>query len=193
MEPKIIILSGSSGVGKSTLVRQLLEVTKPYFSLELSVSAATRAPREGEQDGREYHFLSREDFFAREKRGEFLETFEVFGHGDWYGTLKTEVTERFARGCFPLLEVDVNGAERIVEQYPDAISFFITAGSIEELTKRLEGRGTESQKTLKNRLAVAEAEMKKARTFYKYTILNDDVARATDEILQILLEETGNV
>src|SRR5690606_28967977 len=111
-----------SGAGKSTIVRQLLR--EAPFPLRLSVSATTRAPRPGEQNGVDYYFIDKEEFERRRQAGEFLECKEVFGRGDWYGTLWSEVREGLARGEWVVLEIDVEGALAVLERWPDAITIF---------------------------------------------------------------------
>lgn len=180
---KLVILSGPSGSGKTTVVRKLLELADP--KLELSVSATTRPPRAGEIDGKDYHFLSAEEFQRLRQAGEFLETFEVFGNGYWYGTLRSEVEDRTSRGISVLLEIDVDGAMELVKQYPAAITIFLSPGSHEELERRLRGRGTEPEETIQRRLTAAKRELA-AMDRYKYQIVND--AGAVNETVQRLAD-----
>jgi guanylate kinase len=180
---KVVILSGPSGAGKSTVVRQLLQCSP--VPLRLSVSATTRAPRPGERDGTDYHFLSPTEFAQRRKAGEFLEFKEVFGRGDWYGTLRSEVTTGHAEGKWVLLEIDVQGALAVLEQVPDAITIFLHPGSLEELERRLRTRGTESEESLTRRLEVARAELEFMHQ-YQFEVVNDTVERAVEVICQIL-------
>ncbi|MCC9609191.1 guanylate kinase [Blastopirellula sp. JC732] len=184
---KLVILSGPSGSGKTTVVRKLLGVAEPR--LELSVSATTRPPRAGEVDGKDYHFLTTEEFLRRKAAGEFLETFEVFGNGYWYGTLRSEVERRLADGISVLLEIDVDGAMEIVKQYPSAVTIFLSPGTEEELERRLRGRKTESEETIQRRLATAKREMA-AMNKYKYQIVND--AGAVNETVQRLADVIQN-
>jgi guanylate kinase len=180
---KLVIVSGPSGAGKSTVVRQLLDVAP--VPLTLSVSATTRARRQGEQDGRDYHFLSHEEFQSRREAGEFLEYKEVFGQGDWYGTLRSEVTNGQAAGKWVLLEIDVAGALTVLQQIPDAITIFIHPGSMAELEQRLRDRGTETPESLARRLEVAQQELACVDK-YQYQVINDSVLRAVNEICEIL-------
>jgi len=180
---KLVILSGPSGAGKSTVVQRLL--TCCPVPLRLSVSATTRAPRPGEQDGVHYHFLSREEFQRRRARGEFLECKEVFGRGDWYGTLRSEVATGYAEGKWVLLEIDVQGALSVLEQVPNAVTIFLHPGSLGELEKRLELRGTETRQSLARRLEVAGAEMGYVGR-YQHEVINHTVERAVQEICAIL-------
>jgi len=180
---KVVIISGPSGAGKSTVVERLL--TSCPVPLRVSVSATTRAPRPGEQDGVHYHFLSHEEFARRRRQGEFLECKEVFGQGDWYGTLRSEVATGHAAGKWVLLEIDVQGALTVLEQIPDAVTIFLHPGSLDELARRLNHRATESDESLARRLDVARAEMQYVSA-YQYEVINDTVDRAVQEICQIL-------
>ncbi|UUO05146.1 guanylate kinase [Blastopirellula sp. J2-11] len=184
---KLVILSGPSGSGKTTVVRKLLALAEP--SLKLSVSATTRPPRAGEVDGKDYHFLSTDEFQRRQAAGEFLETFEVFGNGYWYGTLRSEVENRLSEGISVLLEIDVDGAMEIVKQYPAAVTIFLSPGSHAELERRLRGRGTEPEATIQRRLAAAKRELA-AMNQYKYQIVND--AGAVNETVQRLADVIQN-
>src|SRR6185436_15489947 len=116
--PRLVIVSGPAGAGKSTIVRRLLHECR--MPLQLSVSATTRPRRPQEADGIDYHFLSQEEFASRRDAGEFLECKEVFGRGDWYGTLKSEVVSGFAAGNWVILEIDVDGAASVLEAHPEA-------------------------------------------------------------------------
>lgn len=180
---KLIIVSGPSGAGKSTIVRELLKVTP--LPLKVSVSATTRARRQGEEEGVDYHFLSREEFRRRRERGEFLECKEMYGGGDWYGTLRSEVTSGHATGKWVLLEIDVCGALAVLEQVPNAVTIFIDTGSMMELEKRLRKRGSETSDSLARRLNVAAREMK-YRDKYQYHVINDSVSQAVSELCGIL-------
>lgn len=180
---KVVILSGPSGAGKSTVVRRLLQCSP--VPLRLSVSATTRPPRPGERAGVDYHFLSQEEFARRRDTGEFLECKEVFGRGDWYGTLRSEVTTGHAEGKWVLLEIDVQGALSVLEQVPDALTIFLHPGSLAELERRLRTRGTESPESLARRLEVARGELEFVHR-YQFEVINDTVERAVDEICHIL-------
>jgi guanylate kinase len=180
---KLIIISGPSGAGKSTVVRRLIE-TCPA-PLVLSVSATTRPPRPGEQDGVDYHFLSPAEFARRRDRGEMLECFEVFGRGYWYGTPRREVSTSLAEGKWVVLEIDVDGAQAVLQEYPDALTLFVSPGSMEELERRLRGRGTESEETIRRRLEVARREMERSAA-YRQLVVNDEVDRAVRQICDLL-------
>jgi guanylate kinase len=173
-------------VGKSTVVRELLRRVGP--AMRLSVSATTRAPRPGERDGEHYHFLSSEEFARRRAAGEFLECVEVFGRGHWYGTLQSEVTTSLNAGKWVLLEIDVDGASRVVAQHPDAVTVFIRPESFAELERRLRHRGTESEEALARRLDVARRELGLADR-YAHQIVNVTVDDAVDQICRILREQ----
>ncbi len=179
---RVIVISGPSGAGKSTLLKQLLARCS---RLESSVSATTRAPRPSEVNGRDYHFLTREEFERRHQAGEFLECAEVFGGGDWYGTLKDEVAPRLTAGKWVVLEIDVEGTRSIVAQYPDAVTIFVRPESLDELERRLRSRGTETEAAIERRLTVARRELSFAG-MYQYQVTNQTVDRAVEEILRIL-------
>jgi len=179
---RLIIVSGPSGAGKTTILR---EVFSRCPQLQSSVSATTRPPRPGEQDGEDYYFLSNEEFFRRRKNGEFLETFEVFGRGFWYGTLHSEVAPRLAAGQWVVLEIDVEGTLAVLRQYPQAITIFVRPESVEELERRLRLRGTESADVIERRLEVARRELAMVSK-YQYIVKNDSVDQAVQEIVDIL-------
>ncbi|MGE0758602.1 MAG: guanylate kinase [Pirellulaceae bacterium] len=180
---RLVIISGPSGAGKSTVVKELLN--RSTLPLMLSVSATTRRPRPGERDGVDYHFLSREEFESRRRAGEFLECKEVFGRGDWYGTLHRVVSAGLSAGQWVILEIDVEGAMAVVEQCPDAVTIFLHPGGLEELEKRLRARGTESEESLRRRMEVARRELA-CIPRYQFEIINDAVPSAVERICQIL-------
>jgi len=184
---QLVVVSGPSGVGKSTVLRGL--VNRFGDRLKLSVSATTRPPRPGERDGHDYHFLTAEEFEGRRRAGEFLECFEVFGRGFWYGTLFDEVMPSLNEGKWVILEIDVDGARAVLEQFPDALTIFLHAGSLEELERRLRARGTDTQEAIERRLQVARRELS-AASIYKHQIVNDRdaVGRAIDQISEILVQ-----
>lgn len=182
---KLVVISGPSGAGKSTVVRELLQ--RARLPLQLSVSATTRAPRPGEQEGREYYFLTKEEFERRRLNQEFLECKEVFGRGHWYGTQKAPVLNGMKDGNWIILEIDVQGALSVFENYPDAISIFVHPGSMVELERRLRNRQTEDEEAIRRRLEVAREELA-FRHKYKYEVVNHTV-ETTVELIQQLLEQ----
>lgn len=181
---RLIIISGPSGAGKSTVVRRLLDECP--LPLKLSVSATTREPRPGEVDGQQYHFLSDEQFAKLREQNAFLECKEVFARGHWYGTLRDEVAGGLAAGNWIILEIDVQGALDVMEQKEFApITLFIHPGGMDELEKRLRGRGTESEEAITRRLETAHGEMRFLH-HYQYEIINGSVDAAVAQICQIL-------
>jgi guanylate kinase len=163
-------------VGKGTLIRGLLERVP---GLELSVSATTRPPRPGEVDGRDYHFLTPEEFDGRVRAGEFVE--HALYAGNRYGTLRSEL-ERPARAI--VLEIDLQGARQVREALPDAVQVFIAPPSLEELEQRLSGRGVDSPEQIRDRLAVAPAELAAQKEFSR-VVVNDDLERALGELEEL--------
>ncbi len=180
---KLVIVSGPSGVGKSTLLARVL--AESQLPLAMSVSATTRPPRPGEKNGVDYYFLSQQEFAARCRQGEFLECFEVFGKGHWYGTLASEVGPRLERGLWVILEIDVKGARAVSEKHPQAITIFIAPGSTEELERRLRGRETEDEAAIRRRLTQARQELAAAGS-YQHCVINDDLDRAVSEFCNLL-------
>jgi guanylate kinase len=154
--------------------------------LELSVSATTREPREGEVDGREYHFLSREEFDRRVAAGEFLEFATYSGHR--YGTLHSEVDDRLAAGVSVVLEIEVQGARQIRAAVPGAVLVFIAPPTPGDLRRRLTARGADSEEAIDRRLRTAEDELA-AQDEFSYTIVNDEVDRAAEELAGVVRAE----
>ncbi|NQT38699.1 MAG: guanylate kinase [Planctomycetes bacterium] len=180
---KLIIVSGPSGAGKTSVLRRVFAETS--VPLVASVSATTRPPRAGEVDGVDYRFLTPEEFDRRRRQDEFIECFEVFGSGYWYGTLESEVTPGLDAGEWVVLEIDVQGAMAVLERFPDALSFFIRTSSLDQLEQRLRGRGTESEEALKRRIDEARNELEFADR-YRYQVINDDLDHAVREIRETL-------
>jgi guanylate kinase len=170
------VVTGPSGVGKGTLIAHLLERVP---GLELSVSATTRKPRPGEVDGRDYHFLSPEEFDERARRGEFVE--HAVYAGKRYGTLRSEL-ERPARGI--VLEIDLQGARQVREALPEATQVFIAPPSLEDLRRRLEGRASDDPEQIEERLRVAPRELAAQEEFSR-VVVNDDLERAVDELAEL--------
>ena len=179
----LIVLSGFSGVGKNTIITQVLAQRPEIY---YSVSFTTRAPREGEVDGVNYNFVTREDFQRRIDRGEFLEYAEY--NGNFYGTSLAVIRQKLDQGTDVLLEIEVQGAAKVLEKMPEAVSLFIVPPSFEELSRRLHARGTDSEETIQKRLAIARVEAREVKN-YDYIIVNDTVEGAVEEFFAILTAE----
>ena len=180
MTGQLFIVSAPSGAGKTTLVRLLLEKDA---AISLSISTTTRAPRPGEQDGREYHFVSVPQFVERRDRGEFLEWAEV--HGNFYGTSQRWIEEQLQAGRDVLVEIDWQGAQQVREVFTEAIGVFILPPSMDILKQRLAGRGTDSAEVIARRIAAAQAEMRHVDEF-DYVIINDDLQKALAELVSVV-------
>lgn len=177
----VFIFSAPSGSGKTTILKQIFEKYPDLFAF--SVSATNRPPRDGETDGRDYHFLSTEQMKEKIAKGDFLEWEEVY-EGRYYGTLRSELDRIWASGKIVVFDVDVKGGINIKNMLKDqAFSIFIMPPSIEELRRRIEGRNTETKDTLEQRIARAEMEIGKSCKFDK-VILNDDLSIAVSEVAQ---------
>jgi guanylate kinase len=178
--PTVLVVTGPSGAGKGTLIRKLVERVP---GIEVTVSATTRRQRPGEEDGREYHFLSDDDFLARVARREFLEHVEyVSGHR--YGTLRSELERIAERGHVPLLELETVGALRVKDEVPGAVTIFVSA-RVEELERRLRERATESTGEIGERIKIARKQLEQAGEF-DYVIENDDLERAVGELTTLV-------
>ena len=178
--PPVLVVTGPSGAGKGTLIRKLVERVP---GIEVTVSATTRQQRPGEEDGREYWFLTDEDFLARVARGEFLEHVEyVSGHR--YGTLRSELARIAKDGRVPLLELETVGALDVKRDVPGAVTIFISA-PVEELERRLRERATESTGEIGERIALARKQLDQASEF-DHVIVNDDLERAVGELTTLV-------
>jgi guanylate kinase len=180
MAGHLFIVAAPSGAGKTTLTRKLLEHDP---SIHLSISYTTRAPRPGEQDGREYNFVDIATFSAMRERGEFIEWAEV--HGNFYGTSAAWIERELSADRDVLLEIDWQGAQQVRELFPVALGIFIMPPSVEELERRLTGRGQDSAATIARRVAAAQEEMRHVGEF-DYVIINDDLQTAFADLLAVV-------
>jgi guanylate kinase len=179
---RVFVITGPSGVGKGTLIRALMERLP---QLELSVSATTRAPRPGEIDGVDYHFLSREEFDRRVQAGDFVEHADYAGRS--YGTLRSELEERVEAGIPVVLEIEVQGARQVRAAMPDAVQVFIAPPSLEALRTRLIGRGTDDPDEVERRLLVAKHELH-AQPEFAHVVVNDRLDEAVERLAAIVAE-----
>ena len=178
--PRVLVVTGPSGAGKGTLIRELVARVP---AIEATVSATTRARRRGEEDGREYWFLSEEDFSQRVAAGEFLEWVEYVS-GRRYGTLRSELDRIAAKGRVPLLELETEGALRVKHEVPGAVTIFISA-SVDELERRLRERATESTGEIGERIELARRQLEQADEF-DHVIENDELHHAVDELTKLV-------
>ena len=181
----LVVISGPAGTGKGTVVKELVKRGKA----EISISATTRNPRGQEQNGVEYHFLTKEKFESMIGEDGFLEYAEYCGN--YYGSPKEPVDKWLSEGKNVILEIEVEGYKKIKAKRPECIGIFIMPPSMEELEKRLRGRNTETEEQIKKRLARAEEEMKLSE-LYNYVVVNDTVQECADRIEDIFKKETSN-
>ncbi|MHC4126041.1 MAG: guanylate kinase [Planctomycetota bacterium] len=183
---KVVIVSGPSGVGKSTICK---EAVKQLDNVYLSISVTTRPKAESEVDGQAYWFISTEDFQRRVSKGLLLEHAEVFGH--LYGTPRDKVDEALQAGKTTILEIDVQGAKQVKAIYYDAVMIFILPPTQKELAERMSGRGREDAETAEERLDEAGTEIAAAWQYYEHMVINDDLEQAISEMVQIIKQNTG--
>ncbi len=184
---RLFIISGPSAVGKGTIVKRIL---KSDGKVHLSVSATTRNPREGEEEGISYYFMSDEQFVKAVGEGGFLEHASVHGH--YYGTPKAPVMSQLKAGRDVILEIDVQGAMQVKESYPDGVFIFILPPSVDALRSRIMHRGTESEEDIQVRLGAAQREMEYLE-HYDYYVVNDDLEKAVDSVKKIMAAEHWKV
>ena len=183
---KLFIISGPSGAGKGTICKRLIEDTK----VEISVSMTTRNPRPGEVDGVSYYFTTKEEFEKEIRRGGFLEHAEVYGN--YYGTPKAKVLEKLAAGIDVLLEIDIQGALHVKNAYPNGIFIFILPPSMEELRKRITGRGSETEEAINLRLSQTLKEVSYIDK-YDYCVVNGELEEAVSRVKAIVVAEHSRV
>jgi guanylate kinase len=183
---KVVIVSGPSGVGKSTICK---EVVKRMKNVSLSVSVTTRPKSEAEVDGQDYWFISEDEFKERISQGLLLEYAEVFGH--LYGTPRDKVEEALQAGKTVILEIDVEGAKQAKATYPDAVMIFVLPPTEKDLITRMDQRGRDAAEAAEERLGGASAEIAAAWQHYKHMVINEDLEQAVDECVQII--EGANV
>lgn len=179
---KFIVLSGPSGVGKGTICAKLFKELNAWYS----VSMTTRSPREGEKDGINYFFVTKEEFENKIKNNELLE-YNCYNN-NYYGTPKEKVLEKINQGINVFTEIEVNGAKNIKKLFPESLLIYIAPPSMEELKKRLIGRGTETEDVINKRLAIAEEEAKQQH-IYDYVVVNDNLEKAIDDVRKIILQD----
>lgn len=183
MKAKLFVIAGPSGVGKGTIIKELLSQNE---DIVLSVSSTTRKPRPGEINGINYNFLEPEEFKKSVEAQEFLEW--AMYNGNYYGTSKSVVEKALNEGKNIILEIEIQGAVQIMEKCKDAVFIFIMPPSYEELEKRLRGRKTEDEATIQNRLKITQKELEVGKKF-KYSVINDSVENAVSKINEIIKKE----
>ena len=179
---KIVVVSGPSGVGKGTICKKIMELINARFS----VSTTTRSPREGEVEGKDYFFVTKDEFKRMIDEGKFLE-YNIY-NDNYYGTSKQVIFDMINNGVNALLEIDVNGAFNIKKKFPEALLIYIAPPSMEVLRQRLIDRGTEEITVIENRLKIAEEELKRV-DFYDYVIINDNLDEAVSQVKDCILKK----
>jgi len=182
----LIVLSGPSGVGKGTICKDLIE----HFNAWLSISVTTRNKRDGEVDGKDYFFVTKEDFEQKIKDNDFLE-YATYNN-NYYGTLKSKINEKLDNKIDVFAEIEVNGARNIKKIYKDSVLIYILPPSLKELEKRLRGRNTEDEETIKNRMNITKEEIKQIN-IYDYAVVNDDLEKTIENIKKIIESERYKV
>jgi len=185
VKQQVVVISGPSGVGKSTICGELI---KRLDNVYLSISATTRPQKAGEQDGKDYYFIGRDEFEKQIKAGNFIEYAEVFGN--LYGTPKDKLAQALEQGRIVLLEIDVQGARQVKKLYPEAKLIFIFPPKQTELQNRINGRGRDDGKDIEKRLAGAGIEIAAGWQHYEHIVINDSLAQAVEEVIQII-KRTG--
>ena len=183
MKSRLFVIAGPSGVGKGTIIKEILNLNKSFV---YSISSTTRKPRPGEIDGVNYNFLSEKQFINGIENNEFLEW--AIYNGNHYGTSKKAVDNALKNGKSIILEIEIQGALQIMEKCPDAVFIFILPPSYNELEKRLRGRNTEDEQTIQNRLKITQKELEIGNKF-KYCIVNDTVENAVKNLQEIISKE----
>ena len=174
----LIVISGPSGVGKGTVCKKVSEMT----GIRIAISATSREQRKGEKEGQDYYYINEDEFRLRIERGDFLEYAVVYGH--YYGTLKSELDEGDV-----ILEIDTQGAMKVLKVMPEVLSIFLVPPSMDELRDRIVKRGREPKEAIEARLKAAEAEIDIGQRRYKHVVTNDDINRAAKEIAEIIKAE----
>lgn len=184
---KLVVISGPSGAGKGTVVKELLNIYKEHDEkVHLSISATTRLKREGEIEGVNYYFIKEEEFLKKLEEKDFLE-YNMYATGKYYGTLKSHVLEYLKKGYDVILEIDINGYKQVVSNYHDVLGIFIMPPSLEILEKRLRDRGTETEENIKKRLQTAKEEIENKKIYPHIVINHDDkVRKAAEKIYEII-------
>lgn len=184
----LIVYSGPSGVGKSTVLHEVLKDKE--LKLVFSISMTTRSPRKGEEDGKDYFFVSKEEFEKAIKEDKFLEHAKYVDN--YYGTPLEYVEQKRNEGYNVILEIDIQGGKQVIAKCPETVSIFVLPPNDEVLKERLSSRGTEKEEVIEKRLAMAKKEIKES-DIYKYHVINDDIAKAIKEVGDIIKQEMENV